>query len=262
MGSSNKTFLNGHELAPHKETLLRPSDEISVSDLKMVFEVRHKNYEQMISNLPALQSENPNDLENLPEIAMSKVVLEDAPPEEEEDSKKPKFLHKRKIILLVLLVALGIGLHFKYESDKKAKQALMEQQESREQEDKLEVFYREALVNLEELRYQLCIDQLIELHQISPSGYYKDSQQVLISCQNGLERQRQKEEYLAREKLEKETEAKIKGITDECKKQFTDGKIQTEGDLDQCAGRAAGRARSGQCGNFGYSYGDSGRRLI
>jgi len=241
LGSANKTFLNGCELTPHKETLLRPSDEISVSDLKMVFEVRQRDYEQLMSSLPALQSEDSGDLENLPEMVLSKVVLEDAPPEEEEkSSKKPKFLNKKRIILFVLPIVVGIGLYFKSESDKKAKQALMEQQKSREQEDKLEVFYREALVNLEELRYQLCIDQLVELHQVSPSGYYKDSQQILISCQNGLERQRQKEEYLVREKLEKETEAKIKEIVNECKKQFAGGKIQTVEDLDQCAAELLG----------------------
>ena len=43
LGSSNKTFLNDQELESHKDVLLRPNDEISVSDLKIIFEVRDKN---------------------------------------------------------------------------------------------------------------------------------------------------------------------------------------------------------------------------
>ena len=239
MGSSNKTFLNDQELEPKKEVLLRANDEISVADLKIVFEVRNKNYEQMMSHLPALISEDSNELETLPEVALPKVVLEDAPQEEEAISKV-KLPNKTRMILLISLIVLGFGLYFQYESTQKKKQKLMEQQTNKEHKDKLEAFYNEALNNLEQGRYQLCIDQLEELHQFSSVGYFKDSQQILMQCQNALESQKHKEEYLAQEKAKKETEAKIKKIADQCKKQFSEKKIQTEEDLDQCAAELLG----------------------
>ena len=239
MGSSNKTFLNDQELEPRKEILLRANDEISVSDLKIVFEVRNKNYEQMMNHLPALTSEDSNELATLPEMALPKVVLEDVPQEEEAISKI-KFPNKKRIILLISLILLGFGLYFQYESTQKKKQKLTEEQKNKEHKDKLEVFYGEALNNLEQGRYQLCIDQLEELHQFSSVGYFKDSQQILMQCQNAFESRKQKEEYLAQEKERKETEAKIKKIADQCKKQFAEKKIQTEKDLDQCAAELLG----------------------
>ena len=240
LGSSNKTFLNDQELEPHKEMLLRANDKISVSDLKIVFEVRNKNYEKMMSQLPVLAEKSSGGLNNLPEMAIPKVVLEDTPPEEAGTGSKKPLLNTKRIIILVLLAVLGIGLYFKYESEQERKKALAELQKNQEQENKLEVFYREALANLEQQRYQLCIDQLEELHQNSPMGYFKDSQQLLIQCQNALENQRHKEEYLAQEKAKKETEEKIKKIVDECKKQFAENKIQTEDDLNQCAAELLG----------------------
>lgn len=240
LGSANKTFLNGKELQPNKDNLLRANDEISVADLKIVYEVRNKNYEQMMSNLPAINENSDNELENLPEMAVPKVVLENTPEESKVLPKKINFLNKRRAILLILLGLLGFGLYFEYESKQKEKKDLAELQKNKEKKDKFEAFYREALANWEEQRYQLCIDQLEELHQISSAGFFKDSQQMLIHCQNALESQKQKEEYLAQEKIKKETEAKIEKIVEECKKQFAENKIKTEEELNQCAAELIG----------------------
>ncbi len=237
LGSSNKTFLNGQALEEHKEILLRANDEISVSDLKIVFEVRNKNYEQIIKNLPVIPEDSQGS-ENPPEMAFPKVILESAPPEEAEKlSKKRGFLNKKALIALSLLIALGGGLYFKYESDKKIKQALLEQEKNKEKEreDQMEVFYKEAMDYLAKSKFQFCVDQISELHILSPVGYFKDSRQILLNCRNGLERQRQKEERMAQEKIKRETEERIKKIAEDCKKQFDEKKIQTEEGLNQCA---------------------------
>ena len=238
LGSSNKTFLNNKELEPQKEALLKANDEISVSDLKMVFEVRNKNFEQMMSNLPALVSEDSDEVENLPAIAFSKVVLEETPQDDDAASKKPGFLNMKKMIILALLVVLGFGLYFKYESNKKEKQRLAQQQKDKEFKDKLNVFYNEAFENYENQRFRPCIGQVEELQKFAAGTDYPNLQNVqklLVDCQNALEKQIQKEEYLAREKAKKETEEKIKKIVDECKKQFSENIIQTEDDLNRCA---------------------------
>ena len=69
----------------------------------------------------------------------------------------------------------------------------------------------------------------------STQGGFKDSQQILLRCRNGLEHRKQKEEYLRQEEAKRQTEEKIKEIVDECKKQYAAGTIKTQEDLAQCA---------------------------
>ena len=66
---------------------------------------------------------------------------------------------------------------------------------------------------------------------MSSSGYFKDSEQVLIQCQNALDRLKQKEAYLEQEKIRKQTEARIQEIVDRCKKQYSKKIIQTVEDF-------------------------------
>ena len=61
LGSANKTFLNGEELKAGQSFPLRANDEISISDLKIVFEVRDRHFKQMMSNLPVLSQDNSQD---------------------------------------------------------------------------------------------------------------------------------------------------------------------------------------------------------
>ena len=236
LGSANKTLLNSSELKPHKEVPLKANDEISVSDLQIVFEVRNTNYEQMMSNLPDIVSEDSNELENFPEMPAPKVVLEESPSEEEQREDAPsKFLNKKRSILLVLLFVLGGALYYKYETNKKRKRELAEEQKAKGHKNKLEVFYQEAVNHLEQEKYQFCIEQLKELHQSSSTGYFKDSQQLLIQCQSGLTAQKQKAAQIAAEEQERKTKEEIKKITDECQKKFDQKEIQSLEDLSQCA---------------------------
>ena len=236
LGGANQTFLNDIELEPHTSVFLNANDEISVSELSIIFEVRNKNIEQIMSHLPDVVSEDPQDNENLPAVASSKVVLEEVLPEE-VTVQKPGFFQPKKIFITVfVLAAVGVGLYFNYNLKKKKNQALLEQQlKNKEHKDKLEAFYQEALNHREEGKYQLCITQIEELHQISSVGYYRDSKQLLLQCHNAVELQRQKEEYLAQEEIKRQTEEQIQKIVEKCKNQFKQNIIQTETDLNECA---------------------------
>lgn len=237
LGSANKTFLNSSELKPHKETPLKANDEISISDLQIIFEIRNTNYEQMMSNLPDIISEDSQGQENLPEMPASKVVIEDSSLEEQEKSPPPKFLNKNRIILWALL-GLGLlagALYYNHELDKQKKQRLAEKQKAQGLKDKLKIFYQEAVNYLEQEKYQFCIEQLGELHQLSSTGYFRDSQQLLIQCQNGLTAQKRKEAQIAAEEQEKKTKEEIRKITEECQRKFDQKEIQSLEDLNQCA---------------------------
>lgn len=235
LGSANKTLLNGKELASHKQILLKPNDEVKVFDLKIVFEVRSKNYDKIAQNLPASIEEDSKDIENLPELPFPKVVLEEVPAEENEDIKSPNFLNKKKAVIFAgVFVLLFIG-YFQYESSQKKKKQLAEQMKEKERISQLELFYNEALANKEEKRYQLCITQIEELHLASPQGYFKDSQSIINECRMALKNQRQKEEMLAQEEKRQATQKEIQKVVTECQTQYKENKIITESDLDFCA---------------------------
>ena len=237
LGSANKTFLNGEELKAGQPFPLRANDEISISDLKIVFEVRDRHFKQMMSNLPVLSQDDSQDEGGLPALASAKVILEDAP----EDGARPagslkrKGINKKIIFLFIVLAVAGAVVFIQLKSDKKAKVQQAKQKKDKEYKDKLEAFYKEALNSLEKEKYHICIDQLEELHRFSTQGGFKDSQQILLRCQNGLENRKQKEEYLRQEEAKRQTEEKIKEIVDECKKQYAAGAIKTQEDLAQCS---------------------------
>ncbi|MDE0091815.1 MAG: FHA domain-containing protein, partial [Oligoflexia bacterium] len=237
LGSANKTFLNGKELAPHVETLLKPDDEISVADLKILFEVRNVQHEALMKNLPSVLSNEEQKPDNELAMAFPKVVLEDSPPEEINKASFPFFKDKKKrLILLALVPLLAFAFYFKYEESRKKKEALNnERMNIKIQQQRLEVFYKEALSNLEQGNYQFCIEQLEELHRNTSTGYFRDSKNLLDQCQIGLFFQKKKKAQEELERQQKETELKIQKIADQCQKEFDENKIKTIEDLNLCA---------------------------
>ena len=235
LGSANKTLLNEKDMTPKKEYLLKPNDEISVADLKILFEVRNTQYESLMKNLPASLPQESSELNQSSALVFPKVVLEESPPEEPAPVSffKDK---KKKRILLALVPILALAFYFKYDSDKEKQQALaLEQNKLKMQQQKLEVFYNEAVSNLEQENFQFCIEQLEELHRKASGGSFRDSQQLLISCQNGLVFQRQKKAQEEAKKQRQETELKIKELAERCQKEFDENKIKTLEDLNLCA---------------------------
>ena len=238
LGSANKTMLNGKELSPQRETLLNPNDEISVADLRILFEVRNTEHSDLMKKLPA---ELPNSTQAFGQgqaMVFPKVVLEESPEEETSNTPVPFFKDKKKQrILFALLPILAFALYFKYEEKKQKQKALaIERNKQKIQQQKLEVLYKEALSNLEQEKYQFCIEQLEELHRNSSTGYFRDSQQLFTQCKNGQLYQRQKKAQEEAEKLRRETELKIKKLADQCQKEFDENKIKSLEDLNLCAG--------------------------
>ena len=242
LGSANKTVLNGKTLPSNKATLLKANDQISVSELKMVFEVRNRNFNEMISKLPVLSSPDLSEEESLPEIPFPKVILEEISEEEQEGGnvKRSSFLNRKKYLLLVVgLVVLGGGLYFQNEADKEKKKQLREKQRKRvEEKQKLEAFLKEAIKSKDQYKYRICKEQIEELHNLAPTGFSDGvsiSHQILRDCEQGLLYQQKEEEIQAREEKAKQTQEKIKKIAEKCQKEYKDKKIETEEQLNRCA---------------------------
>jgi len=108
LGSTNKTHLNGRVLSPHKNMLLNVDDEISVNDLKIVFEIRDTDYENKIRNLPAPPAKNEEE-DPFSGAVAPKLVLENFVEEEsEKKSSRPDF-RKKLIFVLTLLILVCLG---------------------------------------------------------------------------------------------------------------------------------------------------------
>ena len=235
LGAANKTLVNGKELPAHQECLLKPNDEISVADLKILFEVRNLQHEALIKNLPAeLSGDSASDQV----MAFPKVVLEESPAE--EISQTPlsflKDKKKRRLLLLTIVPILSFMTYFKYQKEQQKKLAIEEARNQKKlEEQKLEALYKEAVSNMEQERYQFCKEQLEELHNSSRTGAFRDSEQLLVQCQTGLLYQKQKKAQEEAEKRKRETELKVEKMAKECQKDFEENKIKTLADLNLCA---------------------------
>ena len=233
--SANKSFLNGRELMPRKPVLLRANDKISVSDLKIIFEVRNQNLEKMMSQLTAPAEDDKEASQ--PAVAAPKVILEDIPEKQATPgpAQKKSAIHRKIGLILAVPFILGPVLYFQNEEKKKEKAKLALQQKEKEQRNQLELLYEEGLKSHEQEKYSFCIRQLEELHALTPSGYFKDSQQILSQCRLGQENQKKMEERKAQEEQRREIAEKIKKIVEKCKKEFAENKIRTEEELNACA---------------------------
>ena len=239
LGSANKTYLNGQELKAHKKYLLQVNDEISIADLKIVFESRDTNYEDRMKNLPAaLSSEEEEEAENLMGLITPKLILEDFTEEELQKSsvKKPG---KRMawIIIACLAVLAGAGFYIQYQDSEKKKQSLAQKEKEDYNKIEMDLIYQDIQKNLQAGDYMECIVQVERLHEESSLGFYEDSQQLLRDCQNGLQFIQQKQAEAEAERLRLETEAEIKKLADHCRAEFDKGGIKTEEELNNCAAK-------------------------
>ena len=234
LGGANKTLLNGKELAPDQECLLSPEDEISVADLKILFEVRNTQHEKLIKNLP---SSIPKASASHQAMVFPKVVLEDSPPEEINSSSSAFFNKKRKMMLILIVLPLFLlGGYFEYQKEQEKKRIIREaiKKEKLEQQ-KLEAVYKKALEHVGKQNYQFCVEQLEELHRMTSEGFFKRSQELLVECQQGvayLEKKKREEEAA---RLEREAKLKAQQLAEKCQKDFEENKIKTEEDLNICA---------------------------
>ena len=239
LGSANKTYLNGQDLKSHKEYLLQVNDEISIADLKIVFEVRDTDYEDRMKNLPAaLSSEEEEEAENPLGLITPKLILEDFTEEELEKSSVKKSGKRRAwIILSCLAVLAGAGFYILYQDREKKKQSLAQEQQEDYKKLQMDLIYQDIQKNLQAGDYMECIVQVESLHEESPLGFYEDSQQLLRDCQNGLTLVQQKKAEAEAERRRLETEAEIKKLADHCQVEFDKGRIKTDEELNSCAGK-------------------------
>ena len=235
LGSTNRTHLNGSELSSYKSVLLNVDDEISVNDLKIVFEIRDTNYENKVQNLPAKVLETDEEDSSLPDIVTPKLVLEDFSEEEPEKKRTQQNLRKKISFFLIIFLLSGLGGYLFYEDKKSKKEASSKKEDVKGNDLEHRMIYEEAQNNLRAGNYFECIGNIEELHRKVKIGFYEDSKQIQNECQTGLNIRKQKKAEEEAERKRLEAEAKIKKIEDECEYQYNQGILKTLSDINECA---------------------------
>ena len=235
LGSTNKSYLNESELSPHKSVLLRVDDEITVSDLKIIFEIRDTSYENKIQNLPAQVLETAEEEDSLQGFVTPKVVLENFEEEEPEKKTLKKKLKKKLSFALTLLFIVGMGSYLFLEDSKKKKSTAETKQEVKDKDIEYRMIYELSQNNLRAGNYFECLSNIEELHRKVSVGFYEDSKRIQNECQTGLNIRAQKKAEEEAERKRLETEAKIKEIADRCEDQYNKGLLKTLSDINECA---------------------------
>ncbi len=226
LNSSNGSLLNNEDMEPNKPYILNAEDRVTIGELNITFEIRNKNFENMMNNLPAVVSEKKDSPTTM---AFPKIVLEEISPEEEQP-KNAKFFNKKRIAIFSGGGLLLLGLLF-FTSKKDGKEQAQKNKAEIEKANSIKESYSLAVQFLEQKKFQFCIDEIHKLHRLTEM--YLDSKQILTQCQNSSENQKKYDEYLANEKKKKETEEKVKKMTEECQKKSST--FQTVDDLYVCA---------------------------
>ena len=230
LGSSNGTYLNEKRMTADQFQALKSEDVISVSNLKITFETRKKDFSRIIQNLPALVEEENENKEVMSQFAVPKVVLEEAPIEDLEIDSS--FFSKKRIIMFSFIGALLLGF-FGYSFIKgKEKRELNQQKEKQTYERNLTIQNHYTLANryLSQRKFQFCIDELEKLHK--KIQFHKDSKTVLSQCIGALQAQKKLEEIDQQKKQALEVEVKVKKIIGACKEK--EETFESLDDLNVC----------------------------
>ena len=237
LGSSNKTYLNGEVIPPHKEILLKVNDKIHVEDLKILFEVRNTEYEKMMSKLPVLKESDEPDPQSV--MPMPKVVLEELTNTGlSQNSPFKKLSKKQKPLLFIataLIVAAIFGASFYYESKKEKEVVVNEESGEKTKSTEWDLLYDNAQQQLINRNFFECVSEIKYLQSKAPGGKHKDSEKILIECEQGVKLRKEQQAEEAKEKERLKTEEKIKSITSNCVTQYNEGRIQTLEQLNECS---------------------------
>lgn len=229
LNSSNGSLFNGIKMKPKVPYDLTVDDRISVGDLTIAFEVRNKQFNSLMDNLPAINSSESESLNGEQEMAFPKIVLEDA--EETVIRKKSSPIKKVAFFSILGLVLVAVAL---IDFKKEEKKVVKEDKKKVEEAKFIESTYNLAVNFLQQQNFQFCIDELEKLHKKTP--VYLDSQRIDEKCKNGMELKKKNEEFLANEKRRKEAEVRVQSIVQECHKQAHT--FKTEEEVDACAREA------------------------
>lgn len=227
LGSSNGTYLNGHQLPANNEIELKTGDMLSIDEYKVIFEIRNKTHDQHMSNLPQVHtSYNMNSL--------GKVDTSEAGPGGigVEKIKAGNNLNisswsKEKKIRAALLGAIAIAAAvFFLMPDPKPENTMTQEQIAAEMRRKEEERFIEnakiaALQYMDQANWSHCIAEVQRIQEIRPDD--TDASEIALRCQTAMEKLERQNQLEAQERERQELLEKVAGLIDNCRDRVEEG---------------------------------------
>ncbi len=223
LGSSNGTFLNGHQLPANNEIDLKSGDVISIHDYKLLFEIKDKFVEKQIYNLPDFYK--PVDLGHLgnsptPSSDLGVKKVKQGAFQFKQWNKQQKI---RAGITLTFVTMLALAAFLPLGSgDKSVVQRELANQKERTEENKIiENAKIAALQYMDQANWSTCLSEVQRIQDIRPDD--ADAAEIGIRCQTALEKLERQNQLEAQERERLAIIQKVQLIVDECKEKVQFG---------------------------------------
>ncbi len=223
LGSSNGTFLNGHQLPANNEIELKSGDIISIHDYKLLFEIKDSIVEKQIYNLP--ENYKPIDMGHLANgpitnsgMGVKKVKDGWVNLNEWSPQKKVRVGITAGFILLAALFAfMPAGT-----SNKSAAQREIAALRQRAEENKIIDNAKVAAIQyIGEARWSLCLSEVQRIQDLRPDD--QDAAEIGVKCQTALEMLERQSQMEAQERDRLAIIEKVSAIIESCKDKVTEG---------------------------------------
>lgn len=237
LGSANGTSINGQILTPHEPFKIVSGDHITIMDLTIILEMRDRDFKSklMVASQTPLPDQPPQMLLPAPfnpniyfdPEGPSAVRLDAPPPAGFKGFVTSLKKNKVRLALVLSIPLFFLGYQFNSETDKTQKATSSSKEGSSfdrlspEKKFAVKDIFNLARGHYTQGRYELCVAELIKLHEIIP--LYEDSKSLQAHCTQGSEMTRENQELERKERARIETQQKISFIVKDCKSRLGRG---------------------------------------
>lgn len=224
LGSSNGTFLNGHQLPANMEIELKTGDLISVHDYKLLFEIKDKSLEKQIHNLPQIyKADGFKQLGNLTDLHPDSQSL--GAKKVKDSLLNPSSWNKKKQIrfgLIALLLVLGIAAALMPQPKPTvSKEQLAAERRKLEEEKLIENAKVAALQYMDQANWSHCLSEVQRIQEIRPED--ADANEIGLRCQTAMEKLERQNQLEAQERERELLLQSVQAIINQCRDQVEQG---------------------------------------
>lgn len=233
LGSSNGTYLNGHQLPANNEIELKTGDMISINEYKIIFEIRNRTHEQHMSNLPQVHTSyavNSLGKVNTDDSAAAGFAVEKikgtSPLNLSAWDKQKKF---RAVIVSLMIIGATIFLMLPEKGQKDnalSKEQLAAEARRREEEKFIENAKIAALQYMDQANWSHCIAEVQRIQEIRPED--SDASEIALRCQTAMERLERQNQLERQERDRQELLARVAAIIEGCRDKVEEGSSAVE----------------------------------
>ncbi len=225
LGSSNGTFLNGHQLPANNEIDLKSGDVISINDYKLLFEMKDNFVEKQIYNLP--DSYKPVDLEDFKysqtsnNSNMGVAKVKSGWVGISEWSLQAKIRAGITIVFIAMITGFALFPSINPENKALEQRELAALRQKNEENKIIENAKVAAIQYIGEARWSLCISEVQRIQELRPDD--QDAAEIGIKCQTALESLERQSQIEAQERDRLAIIEKVNAIIEECKDKVNQG---------------------------------------